>query len=580
MSVHTDITARSMNRWGRSPIGKTFSVVAECALRRPGVGIGGVLLGAVAAILSVFPPSTRAVVIDEWAYVKAARHLGRSAVFAPDPTAVAPDLIPVGLSALAGRLVGSELAWLRAASAISFVAMGMLAYLIACELGATRRLAIACGIASVVNPIVLPLVTTGMSDLPGAAFCWGAILFGVRYFKRCRIPDAIACSVLSAAAAATRPPGIVAVAGVVALCLVGMVRRRRYAGGFLVGSLTLVAWAIAMAVYAEDSASTIHYLSRAFLAPPRIWAKMTVLYPTQVLLYIALIALPMSAGILIADRRRRSTVWGASLGGLAGFVGAVLSKPGVLRFPYMSWGSVVASNGIGGGDRPVLPALLLIAVSSVVGSSLGVLATSVLANRIRRPLDRDRVGIVRQISHRLSRPDSTTYVLVVVGCLIAVSATMGFAFEDGRTGYDRYLIPLFGPTLALVASRLTANKMSRAAFVVASVIVIGVVIVGVQDWYAHRNATWAALEALSASGVPPTEIDGGFEWSAYHQPLEYVPRFDSKSAVPWYIREFAPNTDREYVLSSSIGDRYEVIGTVRWKSWVREGTLYLQRRMS
>lgn len=550
----------------------------ELGAHRPGAAVGAALIGAVAAIRWVFPASTRAVVIDEWAYLKATRGLGRASVFGPDPTAVAPDLIPVILSAAIARLVGNELAWLRTASAVSFVAMGVLAYLIAVELGAGRRWAVACGIAAVVNPVAMPLAVTGMSDLPGAALLWAACLLGLKYFERPSTASLLGCCLLSVAAASTRPPGAIPVTVLTVLALFGVTAARRYRAGVFAGVTTLAAVGIGIAAYSGGTSSTVHYLKEAIDAPWGVWAKMMLLYPLQVGLYIALAAIPISAGVVAANRGRRRLRGAALLGGVVGMVGAALSKPGVLEFPYMAWGSVAAPNGIGGGDRQQLPSALLVLISILVGSSLGVLIASVFDRGDAEAAGWSRP--VRGLASAIRHPTPRTFVAGVVVLLLGVGAVMGFAFDDGRTGYDRYLIPLFGPGIALASSKISGRKIHLPALAATSLVVAGAVVVGVQDWYAHRRATWSELEALKSNGVPATKIDGGFEWSAYHQPVDYAPTFDARDNVPWYIKEFAPSTDREYVLSSSVLEGYVVIGTVRWESWIRAGELYLQRRAS
>ncbi len=578
-------TSESVQEVGRAgwfqairAVGGTASSFVGSLARRPVLALSGMFTTTVVLLWTVFPPETRALVIDEWAYLKAAARMGLSAAYRPDPTAVAADLVPVTFAAVAGRLLGDELFWLRFASAASFVAMGILGYLLASRLGASSGWAAACGLVAVVNPVVMPLAVTGMSDLPASALCWAAVLLGVIYFAR-RSRGALAgCCVLGALSALTRPSAAVPLVALAGLTLFDKRSGRRRIVDAAAGAAGLGMVGGFLWIFSEDTVSTRHYLDFAALAPLGSWVKMATLYPLQVLLYLALVAIPISAGLFFAGSCRWRLRAGAAVGGGLAFLAGVATSPGSLRFPYMSWGSVVAANGIGGGERPPLPTWLLLAVSVLVGASLGVITAS--SGEVRRAcysrLRNDASGPVAIAV----RPGPSSFVALTILGLLAAGAVMGLAFRDGRTGYDRYLIPLFGPSIALLSSRLSGPfRLNRIAVGVACGTILVTVVVGVQEWHAQRRIAWAELEALTKSGVSATRIDGGFEWSAFHQPSNYVPRYADSRNVPWYIREFAPWTDREWVLSATRLEGYEVVETVRWEGWLRDGTLYLQRRV-
>jgi len=435
--------------------------------------VGGAVAAVTLALYSVFPPSIRAVVIDEWAYLKAAKQLASLGAYRPDPTAIAPDLVPVAISAALGKIAGHELLWLRAASAVSFVAMGVIAYFLAVEVGTPKRFAIVCGIVSAANPIAMPLAVTGMSDLPAAAFLWAAIIFGIRYLRKLSLSAALWCSIASLAAASIRPIGIVPLAVLVGYSILVIGRNKRNWTGAVVGAVAVGIFLVGVSEYAEDTVSTVHYLYEASLAPARVWAKMIVLYPTQVGLYLSLVAAPLSAGVLVGNFRKIRIVIGTVVGGAIGGFAATVTSPGTLRFPYMSWGSVIAANGVGGGDRPFLPGGLLVAISSVVGASAGVLlvAVAMLTTKAKRSERLFSWQGLRAIASR-EAVTASLYLAGVVLCLAVVGGVMGFAFEDARTGYDRYLIPLFGPALALIAHRLSSLKNEWTVWAVGCVLVL------------------------------------------------------------------------------------------------------------
>lgn len=291
----------------------------------------------------------------------------------------------------------------------------------------------------------------------------------------------------------------------------------------------------------------------------------------------------------------------------------MLSHPGRFRFPYMSWGSIVASNGIGGGDRPPLPAWLLVGISAIVGAS-AALAGFVLVREIRAR----RVGITKgmmTVEARTARGADSLFLglddpRAAVGgsrgdgmhpvagsfgelvwrhrvfCFVAMVAiasavvvgVMGLAFTDERTGYDRYVLPTAAVVVCLVASGLRNAPASRVAMLAAALAMVVPAVVGIQEWKASRVSAWRSLEELVSGGVSPLEVDGGFEWTAYYNPTGYPPRYEVRGAqeLPWYIREFAPAVRRTYVLDSRRIEGYEVVREIRWRGWFRDGVLYLQ----
>jgi hypothetical protein len=565
----------------------------------------GPAIAAVAALCAawlVFPPVSRFVVIDEWAYAKSALALAEEGIFRPHPTAVAPDLVPVALAALLSKIGGDVIFWLRITSGLSLIFVAVLSAGVARELGARNAVAFAVGLLSALNPIALALAVTGMSDLPGLALLLLGCYCGIRYLKTLKTSWLAGCALASLLGASTRPPAGLPIAVVTLLGTIATLRNRRLVvsipTGFLCGVLLALGWWI----YTRQSISAEYYVEAAEGVIGRSWLKMVAVYPVQALLYLALIALPLAAGSLLANLMSRPKIRAIQLSasGLLGAALALVSAPGRFRFPYMAWGSVVAPNGIGGGDRPQLPSALLIGVSAVAAMAACVLVTELARSASARCQTREtasrqdvpasdlpddsyrgrRLGRVGGVLTWIWRHRSEAFVVVLALSAAAIVGTMGLAFRDDRTGYDRYLLPALVPAACLLGARLYPGRFSWRAAGVAAAVVVTVTIVGLQDWRSHRQAAWSALEQLQASGVPVLQIDGGFEWDAYHHPSEYTPRFEARGSgdAPWYIREFAPLVDRRYVLDSRQLDGYEVVEVVEWRSWMRHGTLYLQRR--
>jgi hypothetical protein len=79
---------------------------------------------------------------------------------------------------------------------------------------------------------------------------------------------------------------------------------------------------------------------------------------------------------------------------------------------------------------------------------------------------------------------------------------------------------------------------------------------------------------LVADGVPPTDVDAGFEWSGYHSPdgVNWAPA--DAPRVNWYANKFADNRPC-FVLASSAqtGEPgWQLVGTRTYRPYVVTGT--------
>src|SRR5262249_44804495 len=74
--------------------------------------------------------------------------------------------------------------------------------------------------------------------------------------------------------------------------------------------------------------------------------------------------------------------------------------------------------------------------------------------------------------------------------------------------YDRYLLPLVPLAIALL---LAGRPALRRSLCVAFLLVFATLsIVGLRDHLAYNSALWRAVDALSARGVPESQIDAGY----------------------------------------------------------------------
>lgn len=541
--------------------------------------------------------SFRGALIDEYAYALPAFRLASAGVLRASPTAIAPAFLPIYISAGTSWLFGQSLWAVRIWMPIALWGTGMLVFATSLKLGASRAWSLAVSLAVAAGPVTLPMGAVLMTDIP-YSFCVAlACLMALRWWKQRSAWNAAGVGLVAAIAIPIRPLGM----ALVLACLVAPVlfrwsrNRRRHvsksgletapplrvneAVAMLGTALTGVAGTFVLLAIQGGSTKSMDKYGTSALMPSFVnVAKMTFVFPGYAWLYLAFFLLGPGLAMLFRYRGNRHAQLGEKqsdgllpmcLGPLVAVIAGVFG----LTMPYMAWGSIVARNGIGGGDRPDYPALMWIAVTVVVAcasAGLGWGLTRSRPDRNSKSGNGDGIPV-----GELGRE----YLLVLLGVFqLIAAAPLGLALGDARVGYDRYLIPVVVCIAPIVASRGTRIGARAATANLVTCVLILVTLVGIQDWMAQRNAAWGRLEELAGSGVPMEKIDGGFEWDTYHFGESEAPPARRQSAS-WWLSEYAPSIDPEWALGLDAREGYEVVEKVEWRSWTRGGEMYLMKRL-
>lgn len=134
--------------------------------------------------------------------------------------------------------------------------------------------------------------------------------------------------------------------------------------------------------------------------------------------------------------------------------------------------------------------------------------------------------------------------------------------------FDRYLLGALVPVLLLVA--MVHTRWNPALAVLQAVLCIGLYgfsLVGLQDYMAWNGARWKAVDQLMAAGVPPEEIDGGYEFNGWYTSPHYIEKlgpaaFLRSGNLGWWVLE---NT---YVVSWRPRPGFEVLEEIPYHSWL------------
>src|SRR5262249_49346968 len=143
---------------------------------------------------------------------------------------------------------------------------------------------------------------------------------------------------------------------------------------------------------------------------------------------------------------------------------------------------------------------------------------------------------------------------------------------------DRYLVPLLPGALALMVingCRGWRYKMSAVGVVVMAIVSVA----STHDWFAWDSARWKLGERALRMEISSSDIEGGFEWDAWHSLPAGMFRVAQGQkiaasahglALPFDVEAFHYLTGR-YALSLSLDSRARVIDREPYWLWLKRG---------
>ena len=247
--------------------------------------------------------------------------------------------------------------------------------------------------------------------------------------------------------------------------------------------------------------------------------------------YLRLLGLFLAPVVVLAGPMRIVRMsWRASrlaTIGVAAGVGAVLildfaSHP---RIPFV--GNYMARAGVLGNDvlrgpRPdVVPGVVFDALVWI-----GIAAMILIALRT--------VPALGQARRRLrARPWADPVTLVLALNIVGFAVLVPIGVLADLRAFDRYVLPLL-PVVAFAVLREPAGisalvgraRSIRCAVAVALLALVGVAFAA--DSASFDATRWEVAEAATRAGYRPRQVDGGFEWVAWHrrEAPPYGPKLD------------------------------------------------------
>jgi hypothetical protein len=174
------------------------------------------------------------------------------------------------------------------------------------------------------------------------------------------------------------------------------------------------------------------------------------------------------------------------------------------------------------------------------------------------------VVVVGMSSARREMPGSRRLLLIATaGTLLSY---LGFLIVTGFL--DRYVLWLVPLMLAVIAAAAGGRRRPGLGWLGAAVAVAFAFaafgVAGAHDYFAWNRSRWEALGDLTARGISPAQIDGGFEFNGW---FGYDPDYRERPGVSWWwIR------DDLYVVSFGPLDGYVEIARYPYERWLPPGS--------
>lgn len=476
---------------------------------------------------------------DDWSFGRTVLRLLREGTFRPEGWTSMPLLVHSLWGAALCQVFGFSFRALHL-GAVLVGGAGLLAVRRLCRAAEGEEgLAVLLAASLGACPIYFNLSCTYMTDVPFVAIVCLAAAYGLESLRTGRDRPLLVFATLSVLATLVRQVGLCAGA---AFALAQLLRRPFSLRRSLLGAVPLALSVLSLVALRG-------WLVRAGHLPDLYDQNLADLrsslaQPLVVLLgrgadrialslgYIGAFLLPL---LLVTEGRRRAAPafsfpvrWSAGLLAVGWAVLRLRPSSGFFPFcPNVVWnlgvGPPTLSDAyiLGLRGAPAAPpwlATMLPAVMLAGGTLLAVRLAGVLVAEVA--------------DGTLLRGEGT---LVFLGSLVAASVV---PLLPGTIFMDRYLLPavpfvgvLLGATCRLRRPYPPARVVAAAAvWLLLATLGVG----GTRDYYAWNEARWRALGDLEREGVPPTAIDGGFEYNGW---TCYRSDWDLTRQKPWWIHD-------------------------------------------
>ena len=423
----------------------------------------------------------------------------------------------------------------------------------------------------VFNPVFFELSFTFMTDVPFLSLMAMSLYAYLRAFEKDELKWWAIATLLSSLAILLRQPALLIPAAMGIAGVLGKPGWRRL--GLAIGSTGLVYLTLQSYIFWQQS--TPSGLPGAFSQPGSIRhmldpgnlvssiKNLSGLY----LMYTGFMLLPV---LLVSNFKPRQK--GEWL--LAGFLTTVSLLLVGLAWDESLLGNTLHNRGLGtiplpgvpfDGHWPALPAWLALPVKilSVTGVVLLSSHSSIRIHSVAKQYLRFCQGSGPALN------PAQTLRLGLVGFLLPY----GLFLLINYVHFDRYLLPVLLSGLILIRPGGPTRKINKATTWLLLLLLTLFSVAGTHDYFAWNRARWAAVHAALNSGVPPVQIDGGFEFNGWY-------RTGPKRLSMPYSKSWWFVAEDTYAVSFGPFGNFEPLGIYPFRRYLPPGqdSIYLLKR--
>jgi hypothetical protein len=535
---------------------------------------------------------------DDWCYGKNVKHFLEMGEIKLLDWAAPTQLTQILWGALFCLPFGFSFTALRFSTLVLAIFGIIAVYGILREIGARKAYAFFGALLVAMNPIYFLLSNTFMTDVPFLAFASASFYFFIRALKKLSFVNVAAGTFFACAATLTRQNGVAIPISYAVACFIR--RKRRSPSIDALGSIATIKQAIPPSIITfglligytsfliymggfpkSAGKDCIHIrllIERIYDGP----AALSLILLCNILFlftYLGLFLLPI---LLIQNTIKNNDspkkIKNAIL--LACFlleiplVIIVISQRKLMPFADFR-GNIIENFGLGPStlkdvfiqdkhNLPMAPRLLWLVVT-IAGLIGGLMLLKILILRFYdffRRNDEKENGLNRCFA---------AFALSVVCLFIAPIILLDALF-------DRYMIVFLMPLIILIigqreAEQTECRKANKALAALITSIFILFSICGTHDYLAWNKARWQALDYLTKEkGISPHNIDGGFEFNAWHL-YDIVDRPQDKRSW-WWV------DDDEFIISFGDFKKYDPYMKFKYKRWLPPDSarIFIQKR--
>lgn len=562
-------------------MGITMTVIANRGwaasvqnLRERGLGVAFALASLVflyLALALVLPIDTDAPIVDEPLYASSALEWARTGSIQISGLSMANAVFDTIWGGLFARVLGETYGALRTSTLVLTALSGPFLYWMCRNLGAHRLVSLLATAAYLLNPLMLVLSATFMTDAHFTALVvMSFAFFTYSLTSQDRTTVALfAGSALASVAFLSRPQALV-IPLAAALTLIFRSENRSKAVDFLALGALPAAVFVAHAVWtARVGAPFIRELSMHSLVERGMedagpFAGKLLLMASIYIGLIALPVLPLLRTRAVGLSSRRPLLILTLRLGLASLY-AVMLISGYDPTDRQTW---MLPNGLGAVERSHLgerPELWPGWFQGLLGL-LAVFSTYVWA--------------VNALGEwRMRNSTLRVFVFLSGGGLMVGALVAAMTFQSDI--FDRYWLPLIPLIFAVAAASAYRSvwRMALSAFLISAIGIFGVL--GTHDALtAHDAVAQFAEESVRELGISPLEFEGGAAWSAMTFGIaDDGPQHLLGRPGPFWVKFYAVATSPEYGVALEPLEGYEIIASREFPSVLHLAptTVYLIR---